>query len=553
MKIRNHSCFIIFSVKIYILYRIGPCNRERVHWYRSQIDRCPTEGETVTGKRRIFVSSVQKELAAERRAVRDFVERDVLLRRFFDVFLFEDLSASDRRADAVYLDEVDRCDIYVGLFGNEYGSEDSKGHSPTEREFDRAKARGRTRLIFVKGSDDKARHPKMLALIRKAGAELIRRRFKNVEDLNAELYASLVDHLERTGAIRSGPFDASACPRATLNDISKRKVADFLARARAERGYRLGLRTPLKAAMMHLNLLDGDHPTHAAVLLFGEEPQRFLPTSLVKCLHFHGREISKPIPSYQVFNGTVFELVDQAVDFVLSKIDRAVGTRSHGPQAPVTYELPPQAVAEAVVNAVAHRDYASNASVQVMLFADRLEVWNPGELPPPLSFQSLREPHPSIPHNPLIAEPLFLTRYIERAGTGTLDMARLCAEASLPAPQFREEHGQFIQVLWRPKIAAFAQVPEKIAAEVKNGDKLLWEYALRDVGRAFPGATAQVTAQEIMEHLNLHHWKTFQANYLTPMIQDGLLERTIPDRPTSRLQKYRLTEKGRAWLAGGRS
>ncbi|MEI6104787.1 MAG: DUF4062 domain-containing protein [Methanothrix sp.] len=519
-------------------------------------------------KYRIFVSSVQKELASERRAVHDFVEGDALLRRFFDVFLFENLPASDRRADEVYLEEVDRCDIYVGLFGNEYGSEDAKGRSPTEREFDRAKAKGRARLIFVKGSDDKMRHPLMLDLIRKAGAELIRRRFNSVTDLKAGLYASLVDHLVRIGAIHSGPFDASACPLASLNDISNRRVADFLARAKAERGYRLGQRTPLKTVLTHLNLFDGEHPTHAAVLLFGKEPQRFLPTSLVKCLHFHGTEISKPIPSYQVFNGTVFEMVDQSVDFVLSKIDRAVGTRAHGPQAPVTYELPPQAVAEAIVNAVAHRDYASNASVQVMLFSDRLEVWNPGELPPQLSFQSLCEPHPSIPHNPLIAEPLFLTRYIERAGTGTLDMVRLCAEAGLPVPEFRGENGQFIQIMRRPKKAAFAQVPEKIATKVKESDKMLWEYALSDVKRAFPGATAQViaqvtaqvaifcqrprTAREIMEHLNLHHWKTFQANYLIPLIQDGLLERTIPDKPTSRLQKYRLTEKGRAWLAEGR-
>jgi len=515
----------------------------------------------VTEKHRVFVSSVQKELASERRAVHDFVEGDALLQRFFDVFLFEDIPASDRRADEVYLEEVDRCDIYVGLFGNEYGSEDSEGCSPTEREFDRAKAKGKARLIFVKGSDDKMRHPLMLALIRKAGAELIRRRFHSIDDLKSGLYASLVDHLVRTGSINSGPFDASACQQATLNDISRKKVADFLARAKTERGYRLGLRTPQKAVLTHLNLLNDERPTNAAVLLFGKEPQRFLPTSLVKCLHFHGTEISKPIPSYQVFNGTVFEMVDQSVDFVLSKIDRAVGTRAHGPQAPVTYELPPQAVAEAIVNAVAHRDYASNASVQVMLFSDRLEIWNPGELPPPLSFQSLCEPHPSIPHNPLIAEPLFLTRYIERAGTGTLDMARLCAEAGLPAPEFREEQGQFIQILRRPQRPDLAMV-------VRNDDEVLWDHALSDVGRAFPGATAQVTAQvaaqvaifcqkpraarEIMEHLNLHHWKTFQANYLIPLIQDGLLERTIPDKPTSRLQKYRLTEKGRAWLAEGR-
>ena len=63
----------------------------------------------------IFISSVQKELAEERRAVKAFVESDPLLRQFFRVFLFEDLPAVDRRAGRVYLREVDRCGIYVGL------------------------------------------------------------------------------------------------------------------------------------------------------------------------------------------------------------------------------------------------------------------------------------------------------------------------------------------------------------------------------------------------------------------------------------------------------
>jgi len=76
--------------------------------------------------------------------------------------------------------------------------------------------------------------------------------------------------------------------------------------------------------------------------------------------------------------GTVFDLVDQAVDFVLYKINPAVGTREHSTQAPVAYEMPQEVVREAIVNAVAHRDYTSNGSLQVMLFADRLEVWNPG-------------------------------------------------------------------------------------------------------------------------------------------------------------------------------
>jgi len=131
------------------------------------------------------------------------------------------------------------------------------------------------------------------------------------------------------------------------------------------------------------------------------------------------------------------------------EINRRVGTRALGPEAPVTYELPGEAVGEAIVNAVAHRDYASNASVQVMLFSDRLEVWNPGELPPPLTVEKLRLPHASLPRNPLLADPLFLTRYVEKAGSGILDMIRLCQQAGLPEPEYRQDGGMFVQTLAR--------------------------------------------------------------------------------------------------------
>lgn len=402
----------------------------------------------------IFVSSVQKELQAERRALRDFVRNDPLLSRFFEVFLFEDIPASGQRADQVYLAEVDRCSVYVGLFGDEYGFEDAAGVSPTEREFDRATAAGKERLVFVKGTSDASRHPKMQALVRRASDQVVRRRFSTLPELTAGLYGSLVARLARTGDIRSLPFDAAGCPRATLDDLSPKKVAEFLRLAQARRGYALGPETPMRDALVHLNLLDGDHPSHAAVLLFADDPQRFLPTSFVKCLRFHGTEIRKPIPAYSSFRGTVFELVDQAVDFVMSKLDRAVGTRARSNQAPETYELPPDAVSEAIVNAIAHRDYASNASVQIMLFADRLEIWNPGELFPPLTPEALCHPHPSIPRNPLIADPLFLTRYIERAGSGTLDMIEQCRAAGLPPPEFRQEMGQVIQTIWRHWLTA---------------------------------------------------------------------------------------------------
>ena len=108
----------------------------------------------------VFVSSVQKELAVERRALKEYVHNDPLLRQYFEVFLFEDLPASGRRADEVYLEEVDKCDVYVGIFGDSYGFEDVNGVSPTEREFDRATAAGKERLVFVKGTSDATRQPR---------------------------------------------------------------------------------------------------------------------------------------------------------------------------------------------------------------------------------------------------------------------------------------------------------------------------------------------------------------------------------------------------------
>ncbi len=276
----------------------------------------------------IFISSVQKELAEERRALKEYVEGDALLSRFFEVILFETLPAADRRADHVYLDQVDRCDLYMGLFGSEYGCEDAAGVSPTEREFERATQQGKTRLIYVKRADDRARHPKMAALLRKVGEQLIRRRFGSKEELVAAVYASLVQVLEDRELIRTGPFDATFCKDASLADLDEERISRFVGLAGRARGFPLPEDSKPVDVLTHLNLLDKGRPTHAAILLFGRQPQRFLISSELKCAHFHGVEVEKPIPSYQVYKGTAFELVDQALDFVMSKINRWIGTRA---------------------------------------------------------------------------------------------------------------------------------------------------------------------------------------------------------------------------------
>ncbi len=474
---------------------------------------------------RIFISSVQKEFADERAALRDYLRGDALMRRFFEVFLFEDVPAADRRADELYLDEVRRCDLYVGLFGNDYGFEDAEGLSPTEREFDLASAEGKYRLVYVKGSDDGARHPKMRALIGRVSPQLIRRRFSTADELRLAVYSSLVEHLERSGFVQALPFEEQVCSGATLEDVDAETVRRFVRAARRHRHFPLPDETPLREVLTHLNLLSSGLPKRAAILLFGKNPQQFVPSAEIRSMHFHGPVIQRPAPDYRIFKGPLFMQVDQAVDYVLSKLDVSVGTRSESTQAPTRYELPPEVVREAVVNAIAHRDYAAAGATQISVFSDRVEVWSPGELLAPLTVDKLREPHRSVTRNARVCEALYLAGYIEKYGTGTLMMIQESIEHALPEPAFIQQPGEFGTTLWRDWIT----------------DRAIAALGLTDRQRA------------VLPHLKLHRRIT-NAEYreitgvtdrtagrdLDDLVGKGLLERTAR---TGRGAAYRVVTK----------
>ena len=347
----------------------------------------------------------------------------------------------------------------------------------------------------------------------------------------AAVYASLVHYLEESEIIRTGPWDATASDRATASDLDEDSIARFALHARRVRNFPLSEKAGPLEILTHLNLLDGARPSHAAVLLFGRRPQQFIGSSEVKCAHFHGAEVAKPIPSYQVYKGTVFELVDQSLDFVMSKLNLSVGTRSEGAQAPIRYEIPREVVAEAMVNAVAHRDYTSHGSVQVMLFSDRLEIWNPGRMPATLTLEQLRLPHGSIPANPLLAESLYLAGYIERMGTGTRDMIRRCTEAGLREPEFQVLDGFVITLRRTAVLPSTPPVTPPVTVLLR----------LLDVAGELGNA-------EIRKHLALKDRTHLRERYLAPCLAELLIEQTIPDKPNSRLQRYRLTAKGKALM-----
>lgn len=419
---------------------------------------------------KIFISSVQSEFAQEREMLCQYIRTDALLGKFFEPFIFEDVPANEYPANHVYLREVELCDIYLGLFGNLYGYEDIEGVSPTEREYDLAATLHKSRLIYIKAINENERHPKETALIRKVEQDIVRKTFVDIEGLRTSVYASLIRYLEEKEYIRWRPFDASNDNGATLADLDEDKMRNFIYMARAKRNFPLSVETSPISLLTHLDLIDDNgRLANAAVLLFGKKPQKFFITSEVKCVQFYGNVVEKPMPSYQIYRGDVFELVDQATSFVMSRVDNWVGTRAEGEKAdvPTRPELPIDAVKEAIVNAVCHRDYTSNASVQVMLFRDRLEVWNPGTLPYGLTVQKLHGPHKSLPTNPLLADPMYWNGYIEKVGTGTEDIISKCHDYGLKTPEFHQEE-DFRVVIWRNEIPNIATKTQNLATDAPN-------------------------------------------------------------------------------------
>ncbi|MBU0477638.1 DUF4062 domain-containing protein [bacterium] len=286
-------------------------------------------------KYRIFVSGVQKELKAERLVMQEIVENDVLLKDYFRVFLFEKAPAGDKSSKAVYLKEVRACDVYIVIFGDEYGKVPKNKLSATEEEFREAQKSSKYVLAYIKGklnnTKDK-RVKKIISEIKDEDSGYKYYRFQNIQELKNAVHESLIEFLREKGIVGKSIFDQAVCERASWEDIDTDKVKWFLCTAKEKRNFPLPENTPVKDVFIHLNLLNGDKLTNAAILLFGKNPHKFHLQAETKCLQLSGTEVEKPFPSYHIYDGNLFDQVDRAVSFVLSSIKLPVIQQEHTAQ-----------------------------------------------------------------------------------------------------------------------------------------------------------------------------------------------------------------------------
>jgi ATP-dependent DNA helicase RecG len=227
----------------------------------------------------------------------------------------------------------------------------------------------------------------------------------------------------------SGGFERQAEPEWTLDEVDRHAVTGFLATARDRA--RIEGSSPPEHVLTRLHLLRQGRPTVGGILLFGRDPQGPLPQATIRASARRGASEDSA-----AIDGTLFEQIDRAASFVGRNLK--VGVRRTALIRQEIPELPHAAVREVIANAVAHRDYRSTAPIQLRLDDAGLVVWNPGHLPAPITPALLRQEHPSVPTNPLIARALFLAGYIEQWGTGTLRVVETMRDNGNPEPVFED-------------------------------------------------------------------------------------------------------------------
>jgi ATP-dependent DNA helicase RecG len=247
-------------------------------------------------------------------------------------------------------------------------------------------------------------------------------------------------------------FDNQICETAKLLDLDSQKVKEFLKQAKNERGLDIAIGAPLKETLMRLNLMKNKKLTNSAILLFGKAPQEFFIQAEVKCVRFKGKDVTGPMIDMRDIGGNLIDQVIRTEKFIFNHISLTSWIEEGKIQRQEKWEYPPKAIREALVNAIAHRDYRPTSKVQVRIFDERIELWNPGKLPEGWTVEKLKEKHESKPFNPLIARAFFWIKYIEEVGTGTNKIIEWCKEWGLPEPDFEFTGTSMVVILRKSKL-----------------------------------------------------------------------------------------------------
>ncbi len=269
-------------------------------------------------------------------------------------------------------------------------------------------------------------------------------------------------------------FDSQICKKEALKDINRERVEWFIKDAKKQRGLDIDDSLSIEEILERLKLAKEGNLTNAAVLLFGKNPQKIFLQTVIKAIKFKGSDVTEDMLDFKTIEGDILTQLKKAEDFIFEHIPKQAWIEEGELQRQEKWLYPPRAIREALANALAHRDYRTASSIQIRIFDDRLEIWNPGCLPPGLTIEKLKIKHDSVPRNPLIARAFFWVKYVEEVGTGTNKIIRWCKEWELPEPEFEETGTSFVLTFRR------YYIDESILGRLNERQRRAIEYLLKN-------------------------------------------------------------------------
>ena len=307
-------------------------------------------------------------------------------------------------------------------------------------------------------------------------------------------------------------LSASACKKL----LSAKRIPKEV--AQAEQG--------LLHQLQLLSLAKYGRLTNAADVLLASVPGKRHPQARVRAVCYR-HKADDEYQDLQHLDGPMAEVIEQLITFVMRNTPSRARFSSANNQREDIPMYPEQAVREAIVNAFAHRDYSNFAGgIKVEVSPAHLKIWNAGAFPQGIDEHKIQQGHISVLRNPDIAHGLYLQGYMEKLGRGSVVIQQACKAAGLPAPKWHSDSSSGVT------LTLFAtEVTTEVTTEVARMISLMSQEHSRD---------------ELMALMALKNAEHFRKHYLKPALEitPALVEMTIPDKPTSRNQKYRLTALG---------
>ena len=332
-------------------------------------------------------------------------------------------------------------------------------------------------------------------------------------------------------------WDGVPVPGVSVKNLDPRAVATFRrlaaksGRVRAE-----DLEASDAALIDQLLLTEGRYLKRAAVLLFHPDPERFVPGA---CVRIGAFENESELLYHDEVHGDLFTQADRTIDLLTTKYLKA-SIRYEGVQRIERLPIPEEAIRETVLNALAHKDYASGVPIQIKVFPDGAVFWNNGRLPDGWTLDRLRGVHPSQPFNPDVARAFFRAGLIETWGRGIDKIMRACERDGVPPPDLQyEEIG--LGVAFRfPEIEGGGRLGADLGTKLGPS----WDQA-----QVLAAGREPRSLTELMEETGRSNRTKFRDQVVRPLLEARLIEMTVPDKPKSPKQKYRTTDAGKRTLA----